>query len=183
MVILNNLALLSMLSVIVILISLPSLLEGQGNATESNVPKFIAIQHADSGLISQINDTAYSLELNNVSHKTILFSDRPDRIIMTINANDFIGNWTYGQDNFQMDPPNVALIGLAGDKEQDVFEAILYNPVYEKDQNSLRYDVTLLGNATINFDIPMNLEKPVLVIDEQIFSMPSGEICTERDDC
>jgi hypothetical protein len=29
----------------------------------------------------------------------------------------------------------------------------------------------------------MNLEKPVLVIDEQIFSMPSGEICTERDDC
>ena len=35
--------------------------------------KFLSIQNAQSGSISPINDTAYLLELNNVSDKTILF--------------------------------------------------------------------------------------------------------------
>jgi len=43
--------------------------------------------------ISEINETAYSLELNDVSDKTILFSDRPDRIVKTTSTLDFIGNW------------------------------------------------------------------------------------------
>ena len=51
------------------------------NAT-GHVPKFFAIQHAQSGSIVQIFDKmAYSLKLNDVSDKTILFSDRPDRIV------------------------------------------------------------------------------------------------------
>ena len=39
------------------------------------------MQHAQSGLLSEINATTYSLELNDVSDKTILFSDRHDRIV------------------------------------------------------------------------------------------------------
>ena len=44
------------------------------NSTE-HVPKFFAIQHAQSGSLSEINETAYSLQLNDVSDKTILFSE------------------------------------------------------------------------------------------------------------
>jgi len=43
------------------------------NATSSQ-PSFLGIQSAYSGSISQVNDTAYSLELSDVSDKTILFS-------------------------------------------------------------------------------------------------------------
>lgn len=57
---------------------------------------FFAIQYANSKTISKINDTAYSLELNDVSKKTILFSDRPDRIVKSMSTLDFIGNWTTG---------------------------------------------------------------------------------------
>ena len=71
------------------------------NATSSEEPKFFAIQHSQSGSISEINQTfilslnnelnktTFSsnisrnliLELKNVSDKTIMFSDRPDRIV------------------------------------------------------------------------------------------------------
>ena len=79
----NNLTLLvvlSTLSILVIGTSLTTVVYGQENETD-HVPKFFAIQHAQSGSITEINTTAYSLELNDVSDKTILFSDRPDRIV------------------------------------------------------------------------------------------------------
>ena len=53
----------------------------QENMTDSEEPKFFVIQHAQSGSISEINETTYTLELNDVSDNTILFSDRPDRIV------------------------------------------------------------------------------------------------------
>ena len=79
------------------------------NSTE-HVPKFFAIQHAQSGSISEINETAYSLELNDVSDKTILFSDRPDRIVMSVSTANYIGNWTAGVDSFAVDGPNAVLV-------------------------------------------------------------------------
>ena len=39
--------------------------------------EFLSIQTAQSGSLSQINATACTLELNNVSDSTILVSDRP----------------------------------------------------------------------------------------------------------
>ena len=54
--------------------------------------KFFAIQHAQLGSISKINETSYTLELNDVSDKMILFSDRPDRIVTSVSTFDFIGN-------------------------------------------------------------------------------------------
>ena len=67
-----------------------------GNITD-HVPKFFAIQHAQSGSISEINVTTYSLELNDVSEKTILFSDRPDRIVKSMSTSNFVGNWVCGR--------------------------------------------------------------------------------------
>ncbi|MGD1838448.1 MAG: hypothetical protein ACPKPY_10380 [Nitrososphaeraceae archaeon] len=57
--------------------------------TDAEEPKFSAIQHANSGTISEINSIAYSLGLNDVSDKTILFSDWTDRIV-TSNTSDFL---------------------------------------------------------------------------------------------
>jgi hypothetical protein len=151
-----------MLPVLVILISLPLTLEAQGNTTESNVPKFIAIQHADSGLISQINDTAYSLELSNVSQKTILFSDRPDRIVRSISTHNFVGNWSIGEDSFTEDEPNTVIVvhDIEG-QESAIIE--LSNPVYNLDEKKLMYVFT--PDNTTSIELPHDLGQSTLVID------------------
>lgn len=129
------------------------------NMTEA---KFLSIQSAQSGSISQINDTAYLLELNNVSQKTILFSDRPDRIVTTIGTNDFIGNWSAGDDSFSEDSPNAVLV--AEDlQEQDISTIILFDPIYVESKKTLRYEVTP-DNAT-SIELPKDLGKSTLIID------------------
>lgn len=102
----------------------------QENTTDSENPKFFAIQHANSGSISEINKTftlaftnesnkiifasdisrTFTLELNNISNKTIISSNRPDRIVSSVRTLDFIGNWSTGKDSFTADPPNALLI-------------------------------------------------------------------------
>jgi hypothetical protein len=138
-----NLALLSMLSIFVILISLPPTLQAQENATESNkssVPKFIAIQHAQSGSIYEINSSSYSLELNDVSDKTILFSDRPDRIVTSVTTDNFIGNWSVGSDSFTVDPPNAVLVIDDVEGQNDIIIELV-NPLYDVDKRTLIYEI------------------------------------------
>lgn len=53
----------------------------QKNTTNSEESKFFAVQYMQSGSISEIYETTYTLELNDGSSKTILFSDKPDRIV------------------------------------------------------------------------------------------------------
>ncbi|MGD1837742.1 MAG: hypothetical protein ACPKPY_06760 [Nitrososphaeraceae archaeon] len=47
--------------------TLTTIVYAQGeNTIDVEQPKFFAIQHAQSGLLSEINETAYYLELNKV---------------------------------------------------------------------------------------------------------------------
>ena len=131
------------------------------NQTADHVPKFFAIQHATSGSLSEINETAYSLELNDVSDKTILFSDRPDRIVTSVNTYDFIDNWSSGVDSFAVDEPNAVLV--ADEIEQDVAIIELFNPVYDSIKKSLKYDV-ILDNTT-SIDFPSEFGQTTIVMD------------------
>ena len=160
----NNLSLivlLSTLSIFTVATSLNSVY-GQENTAE-HVPKFLAIQHAQSGSISEINETAYSLKLNDVSDKTILFSDRPDRIVKSVSTVNFIGNWSTGEDSFAVDAPNAVLIFDETEGKQDVVIIELYIPIYEVDKKILKYDVTL-DNANF-IDLQSGFGQTTLVID------------------
>ena len=108
----NNLTFTMLLSTISVLVSISILTSvyAQENITDLEEPKFFAIQHANSGSTAHINDTAYTLQLNDVSDKTILFSDRPDRIVTSVSTSDFIGNWSTGIDSFTGDAPNAVLV-------------------------------------------------------------------------
>lgn len=134
-------------------------------------PQFLAILHSQSGTISEINSTSYTLQLNELADKTILFSDRPNRIVVTQSVQDFIGNWTRGDDSFQVDPPNAALI-LVDDHEDDVFEIELFNLRYDNDEKAIRYDFSLLGNVTSSHVLPANLGELVLIIDSSEAKWP-----------
>ena len=156
------------------------------NSNDENL-KFLAIQHAQSGSISDINQTFtlsltnesnntifsskvstnLSLELNNVSDKTILFSDRPNRIVTTVSTADFIGNWSIGMDNFTINPPNAVLIvDDDTNKKQDIVILELFNPVYDVNNKMLKYNITSYNTTSI--DLPNEFGLSTLVIDEAI---------------
>ena len=142
--------------------------------TSTNIesPQFLSIQHAQSGTTSQINSTSYVLQLDDLANKTILFSDRPNRIVVTQSIQDFVGNWTNGEDSFQVDPPSAALVVLTENQEDDVFEIELFNPMYDEDEKAISYDFRVLGNVTSSPDLPANLEKSVLIIDSSESKWP-----------
>jgi hypothetical protein len=172
----NTRVIFSMISTISVFVGISLLMTevfAQQGETGTNIesPQFLAIQHAQSGTISDINSTSYTLQLNDLADKTILFSDRPNRIVVTETTPDFVGNWTSGEDSFKIDPPNAALVVLTDDQD-DVFEIELFNPTYDEDENAIRYDFSVLGNATSSPDLPPNLGKSVLIIDSSESKWP-----------
>ena len=171
---LNLIILLSTFSVLVFGISMTTLVYGQEDRnTTDHAPKFFAIQHAQSGLISEINETVYSLELNDVSDKTLLFSDRPDRIVKSVTTSDFIGNWYTGEDSFAVDTPNTVLVvDERKGTQQDIAIIELFNPVYDSNKKALQYDITL-DNAT-SIDLQSEFGQTTLVIDIIQSPCPTG---------
>lgn len=142
--------------------------------TNSTIVKFLFIQHGESGLISKINSTTYSLQLNDLADNVILFSDRPNRIVDTQSIQEFIGNWTQGDDSFEIDPPNAALTFLEGDNHKiNALVIELFNIEYDEEQNILKYDFTFLDNTTASSlpDLPYKTGESILIIDSVPYSI------------
>lgn len=127
-------------------------------------PEFLSIQNAQSGSIFQNNSTAYTLQLNNVSDEMIMFSDRPDRIVLSVSTDDFIGNWTSGANSFATDPPNAVLI-LEDDfaQKQGLDIVALSGPQYDIATNMLTYSI-ISGNK-ISIYSTADFRRPILFID------------------
>jgi hypothetical protein len=144
--------------------------------------KFLAIQTAQSGTLSQINATAYTLELRDISDNTILFSDRPDRIVISQSTSDFIGNWSQGEDSFAADPPNAVLVVDDDDEEQRQELAVieLFSPEYDTATNTLKYDI-IPENATATsslMELPFQFVQSNLIIDD----VPDNLLTNYQDD-
>jgi hypothetical protein len=103
------------------------------------------------------------LELNDISDKTTLFSERPNRIFTSMNTPEFVDNWRTGPDSFTIDPPNAALIVIDDVEEDDMVVVELLNPAYDTGMNTLRYEATALTGTSI--DIPSEFGQAALVID------------------
>ncbi|MGD1837013.1 MAG: hypothetical protein ACPKPY_03010 [Nitrososphaeraceae archaeon] len=177
----NNLILLILISTLSIAIG-TSTVYAQENMTGGDVHKFFAIQYAQSGTISEINvnftlsidvksnntiltgdkSNSYQLVLNNVSDKTILFSDRPDRIVASVSTTDLIGNWSTAEGSFGVDAPNAVLV-VDGKEQQDIAIVELLNPVYEVYKKILKYDIIPENKTSIG--LPSEFGKTTLVID------------------
>jgi hypothetical protein len=94
--------------------------------------------------------------LNGISDKTILFSDRPDRIVTSVNTSRFIDNWSSYKDSFAIDPPNAALVVDTADAGQQETLIELFNPAYNEGNKTLKYDI-IPDNAT-SIDLPKEFE-------------------------
>jgi hypothetical protein len=133
-------------------------------AANQTGPSFLSIQSAQSGSVSQINNTTYELKLNNISDKTIMFSDRPDRIITSVDTADFVASWRTGVDNFAEDAPNAALVLDDIEERQEIAIVELYNPIYDMATNVLKYDIILENSTSTNTPIG-KFGQSTLVID------------------
>jgi hypothetical protein len=149
------------------------------NATGNNNmtgAKFLFIQSAQSGSVSEVNATTFTLELRDVSDKTIMFSDRPDRIVSSVNTTNFIGNWSTGPNSFAADPPNAVLILDDEEQREELAVIELFNPEYDSAANTLRYDITAENatattaattTTTTSIDLPSEFGQSTLVIDAE----------------
>jgi len=144
---------------------------GTGNSNNMTGAKFLFIQGAQSGSVSEVNATTSTLELSDVSDKTILFSDRPNRIVGSENTTDFIGNWSMGANSFAVDPPNAVLVLDDEEQREELAVIELYNPVYDPVANTLKYDITAenataTATTTSSINLPNEFGQITLVIDD-----------------
>ena len=94
-----------------------------------------------------------------------MFADRPNNIVASVDTADFSGNWTTGPDSFAVDPPNVALVvdDDAAEQSQDLAVIELFNPEYDSEANTLKYDMVSENGTSI--DLPSEFGQSTLVID------------------
>ena len=72
-----------------------------------------------------------------------------------------------GPNSFAVDPPNVALVvdDDAAEQRQDLAVIELFNPVYDSEANTLRYDIVAENGTSIG-GLPGEFGPSTLVIDD-----------------
>jgi hypothetical protein len=100
-----------------------------------------------------------------------LFSDRPERIVTSVNTSDFVGNWHWskGPESFNADPPNATLI-VEDEGNQDIMIVKLTNPVHDPTAETLKYDI-IPENAT-SLELPNEFGQSTLVINGTGYNNP-----------
>ena len=90
---------------------------------------------------------------------------------MSISTSDFIGNWSIGEDSFAIDPPNAVLIvdEIEG-QQQDVAIVELFNPAYDSEKKSLKYEA--MPDNTTSIELPEKLGQTTLIIDNGLQGGP-----------
>ncbi len=97
---------------------------------------FLFVQNATA-----MNYSNGKLTLIGVNAATIMFSDRPDRVVAHMLTTDFIPYWSEGKDSFLSNPPN-ANLSIFGKGEVIDVVVELTNPVLKG--KDLTYDVKIL---------------------------------------
>ena len=84
-----------------------------------------------------------AITLHELAPSTLMFSDRPERIVGHLTTKQFIDGWGHGENSFLDDPPNAVLSFLDADEDapEDVV-VTLTNP--RMDWERLTYDVDVL---------------------------------------
>src|SRR3979411_609244 len=83
-----------------------------------------------------------TLTLLRVSPSTLYFSDRPERVVGHISAQQFMHLWDEGDDSFAEDPPNAVLASL--DDRNAISDAVVVLQSPKLEGNQITYQVDVL---------------------------------------
>jgi hypothetical protein len=143
-------------------------------------PMFLFVQLAEGGnwVLSPDDPEIYLLTLNGVSSQTVFFSDRPERIVGTVDTDRFLDALGFTPAN----PPNAAAVVRTPEGERDVLVIELFDPVYTREFDadgggSLTYKARVLDayhgdNLTSWYDeqedpaLPSTFDQVSLFIDD-----------------
>ena len=110
-------------------------------------PMFLYVQLAEGGAWTQSEDDPeiYELALYGIASQTAYFSDRPERIVGTMETVNFLEMLGFTPVN----PPNAAAVVRTPEGERDVLVIELFDPVYsrtfgEDAETSLTYRARVL---------------------------------------
>jgi hypothetical protein len=141
---------------------------------------FMFVQNAQSGSLVPIagEENLYNLTLTGVAPQTIAFSDRPERIVVQVEMQKFLDGSCISSN----DPPNAAIEILDADEKEDVAVVELSDPVYDRANYTLRYNVSFLKEPNLSYaafneradsSLPEKFGAVSLFID----SCPPGNVC------
>jgi len=83
---------------------------------------------------------------HGLSPATLFFSDRPQRVVGHLTAEQFVGEWDKGENSFAEDPPNGVISFLeTGDEAPEDAIVVLKDPALDGD--SITYSVELLEGS------------------------------------
>lgn len=132
---------------------------GKAPTPAAEAPEFMFVQIAED---MQVDTTAMTLRLVKVSHQTLFFSDRPNRIAGHIRMEQYLKEWTpaAGADNLGADPPNATLsVYEPGQADNSIAIVEISDP--RLDGADLVYHYTLVDGA-----IPLAGGETTLFIDK-----------------
>jgi hypothetical protein len=97
-----------------------------------------------------------AITLHGLAPSTLMFSDRPERIVGHLTADQFVEGWGHGENSFLDDPPNAVLSFLAaGDQSPEDVVVTLTNP--RLDGEDLTYNVSVLDGELPSTTGPCSL--------------------------
>jgi hypothetical protein len=147
------------------------------NARKNDRPTMLFTQQALTGSFRPAAASGtYLLTFIGVKPHTIVFTDKPQRIVGSWTNTDFVARWNQGATGFAQNPPQAVLMShspVDGKEYSVVVE--LKNPVFNAFAGTLTYSATiadknhrydLTPSAERNMDaFPEILRSPALVID------------------
>jgi hypothetical protein len=99
-------------------------------AADNAHPMFLFLQLAENGtwFLSADDPEIYELTLTGIGSQTVFFSDRPERIVGTLETDRFLDVLGFTPGN----PPNAAAVVRTPEGERDVLVIELFDPVYSR---------------------------------------------------
>ena len=138
-------------------------ISGDQAASISTEPTFLYVQTAHSGSLSpEQADGKRILTLNDVSPVTVYFSKEPDRITGHEPTEEFVLEWSKGENSFSSNPPNAAL-DISEKNSQNIIVLELIQVKYDPQAKTLEYQVKFLDETVGTF--PETFNEATLFID------------------
>ena len=84
-----------------------------------------------------------SVTFHGLTHSTLFFADRPQRIVGHLSSKKFVNQWGAGEDSFAEDPPN-AVISFLENEDTPPEEVTVELSDPQIDEDTLTYKVIVL---------------------------------------
>jgi len=84
-----------------------------------------------------------SVTFHGLTHSTLFFADRPQRIVGHLSSKKFVNQWGEGEDSFAEDPPN-AVISFLENEDTPPEEVTVELSDPQIDEDTLTYKVIVL---------------------------------------